>query len=239
MNRQQAGVLAIATLTVVTLSLSATALASLEGKSTDATAGTAIFTEDATLDDDLNPQEQNLSGSPFLEMLYELTPGVSEETNTTNVSSETGGGTSILPFAVLFGGLLATGSILFGVWLWRIRSASTAGHTISDDVVGARGGDEETETDVLDRLDLDAFDNEVYRAWYRMVRQLDVRGRRSVTPRELADFAVDQGMDQDAVETLTRQFEFVRYSDVAATAEHERRAREALSRLGSDEEAEQ
>lgn len=231
MNREQVGVLAVAAITVLTLSVSASALAGLDAGSDDATGGTAVFTEDATLEDDLNPEEQDLSGSPFLEMLYELTPAVGDETNTTNVSTATGGRTSLLPFALLFGGLLVSGALLMVVGVWRLWSASRpAGSTAEPE--GVHGTEDEGgAADDTDRIDPDAFGNEVYLAWYRMARAVGAGRRTSETPREVARLAIEEGMESDAVETLTREFELVRYGETDVTAKHEHRVREALSRL--------
>jgi hypothetical protein len=50
--------------------------------------------------------------------------------------------------------------------------------------------------------------------------------------------ATADGFDQDAVKSLTEQFEAVRYGPKGATSSRERLAREALSELGIDEEIE-
>lgn len=237
MNREQVGVFAIAALTVLTLSISASAIAGLEAESKDAMSGTTVFTEDATLEDDLNPEEQNLSGSPFLEMLYELTPAVGEETNTTNVSTGTGGQTSLLPFALLFGGLMVTVSILVVIGVWRLWSASRSGRSTAE--IGDVGGNEHERGEPREtgRIDPSAFGNEVYQAWYRMAREVGAGSRGPDTPWEVAHLAIEEGMDRAAVETLTRQFEAVRYGESAVTAEREQRVREALSRLQIEGEA--
>lgn len=236
MNREQVGVLAIAGIALVTLSLSASAVAGLDG-SDDPMGGTSVFTDDVTLEDDLDPEEQNLSRSPFLEMLYELTPGTAEETNTSNVSAETSGGTSLLPVAVLFGGLFVLAGVLFVVWVWRLWSASrSGGSTIDLDRETEAEDISEDEPERSDGFEFDPLSNEVYRAWYQMARRVDVKRRASATPRELSHTAVNEGMDPDAVETVTRLFETVRYGDVTVTDEDERRAKEALTRLGLEEE---
>jgi hypothetical protein len=79
--------------------------------------------------------------------------------------------------------------------------------------------------------DLDVSD-EVDRAWYRMVSHLDVDRPWTKTPAEIRRRAVDSGLDQDAVRTLTDTFREARYAETGATPEHETRARESLDRLG-------
>lgn len=77
-------------------------------------------------------------------------------------------------------------------------------------------------------------DDEVHRAWLSMVRRLDLSQPESRTPLECARAAVDAGMDPQAVETLTRVFEEVRYGDRPVTEERRERAREGLRQLGGE-----
>ena len=237
MNREQLGVLVVACTALVTLSLSASAVAELGGGSDAAMGGTSVFTEDATLKDDLNPESQNLSRSPFLEMLYELTPGTANETNTSNVSAGTGGGTSLLPVVMLFGGLFAVAGLLFLIWVWRLWSASRAGESTDEDggETVLNGGAEDN-PDRTDDFEFDTLGNEVYRAWYQIASRVDTNRRRSATSRELARYAVEEGLDPNAVETVTELFETARYGNATVTDEDERRAREAMARLGLEEE---
>ncbi|MFB6138745.1 MAG: DUF4129 domain-containing protein [Halobacteriaceae archaeon] len=68
--------------------------------------------------------------------------------------------------------------------------------------------------EAADRLEAGAdFENEIYRAWWEMVRTLPVRDPDTATPGEFADAAVDAGLDPDAVATLTGLFQAVRYGD--------------------------
>lgn len=237
MNREQVGVLAVAGIALMTLSLSASAVAGLGDESDAAMGGASVFTDDATLEDDLDPESQNLSQSPFLQMLYELTPGTADDTNTSNVSAESGGGTSLLPIALLFAGLFVAAGLLFVVWVWRLWSASRTGESTADeegDTV-VDGGSED-EPDRTDGFDFDPLSNEVYRAWYQIARRVDTNRRRSATPRELARYAVEEGLDPNAVETVTELFETIRYGNAAVTDEDERQAREAIDRLSLEEE---
>lgn len=236
MNREQLGVLVVACTALVTLSLSASAVAGLGGGPDTAMGGSSVFTEDATLEDDLDPESQNLSSSPFLKMLYEITPGTADDTNTSNVSAETGGGTSLLPVAVLLGGLVFVATLLFVIWVWRLWSASHAGGSI-DAEAGETifNGGSKDEQDRIDDFEFDTLGNEVYRAWYQIARQLDTNRHRSATSRELARYAVEEGLDPNAVETVTELFEAARYGNATVTDEDERRAREAKDCLGLEE----
>ena len=78
--------------------------------------------------------------------------------------------------------------------------------------------------------------NEVYQAWQSMVRQLDIDRLDSKTPAECAAIALEAGLSQPAVETLTTEFEAVRYGGAPLTNERERSARRALSQLDIETE---
>ncbi|UPM44423.1 DUF4129 domain-containing protein [Halocatena salina] len=73
--------------------------------------------------------------------------------------------------------------------------------------------------------------NEVYRAWWELVRQLDVTQHRSLSPAELASVAVDEGIDPELVADLTALFRSVRYGDTSITDKIEQRAETARDRL--------
>lgn len=75
---------------------------------------------------------------------------------------------------------------------------------------------------------------EVARAWAEMVSRLDVERPRSKTAAECAAAAIEAGMDPEAVRTITRAFEAVRYGDGEATDERVRRVRQALRALDRD-----
>ena len=77
----------------------------------------------------------------------------------------------------------------------------------------------------------DDLKNEVYRAWYEMVRALDVDRPGTSTPGEFAVAAVDAGMRPNHVEELTVLFEGVRYGHHDTTTERETRAIETLRRI--------
>lgn len=81
--------------------------------------------------------------------------------------------------------------------------------------------------------DVDAT-NAVYRAWRDLVDDIDDADRRTDTPSEVAQRAVESGFDQQAVRTLTEAFEEVRYGQCPPTSDREARAQSALDSLQSD-----
>ena len=88
-----------------------------------------------------------------------------------------------------------------------------------------------TAGEAADRIESSDADNEVYRAWRDMTTALDVDRPASSTPAEFAAAAVDAGVDEEPVATLTDVFERVRYGGEDATDDRERRAVEALRRI--------
>jgi len=82
-----------------------------------------------------------------------------------------------------------------------------------------------------DRIESSDADNEVYRAWRDMTAVLDVDRPASSTPAEFAAAAVDAGVDEEPVETLTEVFERVRYGGADATDDREQRAIAALRQI--------
>ncbi|WP_254863815.1 DUF4129 domain-containing protein [Halovivax gelatinilyticus] len=68
-------------------------------------------------------------------------------------------------------------------------------------------------------------------AWERIVASLSLRRASVRTPRECAVAAVDAGMPEDAVITLTETFERVRYGGASETAAQLERARAAYQRI--------
>jgi|GEM_PF-2673719 len=73
--------------------------------------------------------------------------------------------------------------------------------------------------------------NDVYRAWLSLARTVGATDRVE-TPSEVAALAVEHGLDGEAVATLTDLFREIRYGSTTVTADHERRARDAVERLG-------
>lgn len=74
-------------------------------------------------------------------------------------------------------------------------------------------------------------DNAVYRAWYRLARRAGVAHDRSRTPGEVADAAIEEGLQRDDVRTITNVFSEVRYGHQPVTEERERRAESALQSI--------
>lgn len=74
--------------------------------------------------------------------------------------------------------------------------------------------------------------NQVEYAWYNMVKRLDIEDIQSRTPGEIAQQAIATGMDQQAVEMLTRAFQDIRYGGHPVSDGHRKRAREGMRKLG-------
>jgi hypothetical protein len=75
-----------------------------------------------------------------------------------------------------------------------------------------------------------SVENAVFRAWREMTDHLDLP-RRTTTPGEFADAAVEAGMRPDDVRELTALFEASRYGGVDPDEARERRAVDALRRI--------
>ncbi|MFC5278018.1 DUF4129 domain-containing protein [Halorubrum rubrum] len=84
------------------------------------------------------------------------------------------------------------------------------------------------------RIEGDAGDNGVYRAWREMTEALEVDRPASATPAEFATAAVEAGVDEEPVSELTEVFERVRYGGADPTADRERRAAAALRRIEAE-----
>lgn len=76
-------------------------------------------------------------------------------------------------------------------------------------------------------------DNEVYRAWLSLADAADANARRA-TPEQVADRAVDAGVDETAAREITALFESVRYGGAEPTGGIEERAKRARSELGGE-----
>ncbi|GAA0514648.1 protein of unknown function [Halorubrum aquaticum] len=88
-----------------------------------------------------------------------------------------------------------------------------------------------TAGEAADRIEGDAGDNEVYRAWREMTEALEIDRPASATPGEFATAAVEAGVDEEPVSELTDVFERVRYGGADPTDDRERRAAAALRRI--------
>lgn len=158
----------------------------------------------------------------------------------TPVNASSGGGSgvpdpSVPPeaaagIAVLLGGL-ALAAILFSrgdALLGRFGSGSKRGEPQAElrDLGRVAGA-------AADRLEADegTIDNEITRAWRRMVDLLDVDDPRADTPRAFADAATAAGMDTEDVSELTGLFEAVRYGDRPPSTDRRERALAAFRRI--------
>lgn len=74
--------------------------------------------------------------------------------------------------------------------------------------------------------------NDIERTWWTMVEQFGVERPHTKTPGECAREAVEAGADEDAIETLTRTFEEVRYGGAPVTDDQRDRIRPHAERLG-------
>lgn len=88
-----------------------------------------------------------------------------------------------------------------------------------------------------ERTDVDPWadvepDDRIDRAWYAMVRRLDVERPWAKTPDECRSAAVESGLDPDAVGTLTRLFRRKRFAGDGLPPEERERAFESIERLG-------
>lgn len=140
---------------------------------------------------------------------------------TFNGESATGGDSSPLS-SVLFLGIVVgviAGSIALIFWATR-TTAPTISPTESPSESSCVA---ERVAEVDESPSVDPT-NEVYRAWWEMVRQLDVRHHQSRSPAELATVAVETGIDPETVAELTALFRSIRYGDVSVTDDIERQA---------------
>lgn len=203
-------------------------------------AGVSATTLDATLSED--PED-------VIELRYDRLPLGQEETSEANREAaanrdsrerEGAGGRAPAPRA---SALDPVSSLQDGLWallgLLVSLAAVALAYRYRDRLVALAlalrswhaGGTESAAAPAARQWPAEPPDDEVHRAWLSMVRQLDVPRPGSRTPLECARAAVEAGMDPDAVETLTRTFEEVRYGDRPVTEDRRERAREGLRKL--------
>ncbi|WP_114577282.1 DUF4129 domain-containing protein [Saliphagus sp. LR7] len=151
----------------------------------------------------------------------------------------------LLPIAFLFAGLLALATVYRMLRRPADQDVSVEGSP--DPLDGSEESDDPDDEEPLetvaeaagaaaDRLEGDAVENDVHRAWREMTRALSVSNRRARTTGEFARAAVRAGIDERDVEILTELFEDVRYGGREPTEDDERRAIKALRRIeGADE----
>ncbi|WP_439025432.1 DUF4129 domain-containing protein [Haloarchaeobius sp. DT45] len=73
--------------------------------------------------------------------------------------------------------------------------------------------------------------NQVSAAWYEFVETLGLGDVRSCAPRECAEVARAEGVDEETIDALTEPFEEVRYGEAPVTEDRRQRARRGLERF--------
>lgn len=232
MNGEQIGILFVALTATSTLGVSTVVFADIvQTPSERVGSGSAVFSENVQLEDDLNPASRDLSGVPFLQNLYDSENPDNESVNASNNVASERGDTSVVPVVIGIGLFFVVFLSAGVVWIWRLGNGSDSLEPIEYENTESSSSNSETKPISLNQLDIDKLTNDVYRSWYRMAQYTDPPSNRSLTPRELADLAVDKGLDQNAVEELTQEFESVRYGPREATLRREQRAKHALSEM--------
>lgn len=139
-------------------------------------------------------------------------------------NTTSGGATSVSPLLIV--GIvvgITAGSIALIFWAGSTRSRAGSSMAVTPDA----------ETEPPDDPPVVDPTNEVYRAWWEMVRQLNVTQYQSRSPAELASLAVEEGRDPETVAELTSLFRSVRYGGVSVTDDVEQRAVATRDRLHS------
>lgn len=234
MNRSQMRIITVAAIAVVSVSLAGATFPSAIGAQTSSVSSGVFVDENTTLEDPPGPSGLNLSDTPWLQAYYQFfEPRTENETVASADGSDPDTGVDLLPILAAVGSavtvLTGVGAVVWLRWLWSTPEGFGEQQPL----------DAETEPTTTDEPvppgELDPS-NEVYRAWCELVGQLSVTRPEVMTPRELARSAIQQGFDREAVESLTRAFEEVRYGEPSPTGNHESRATAALDRLtGGDE----
>ena len=139
---------------------------------------------------------------------------------------------------------------LVAVLAWRsgtVQSVLGLGDEAADSGPESDGLDEVAQVagDAADRVESaptpSAADDAVYGAWRDMVALLGVDDPQASTPRQFERLAVEAGMDDEDVATLTHAFEEVRYDDATLSADRRDRVTDAFRRIqaahGTDAES--
>ncbi|WP_049930428.1 DUF4129 domain-containing protein [Halosimplex carlsbadense] len=147
---------------------------------------------------------------------------IDDETPVPPDESGDGDGVSTLLVAGLFGGLLVAAVVAV------LLTGDDARAPPRDESGGGNGPDGPPTPTVEPTYDSPA-DNAVVRAWRRLRERADAD--ETATPGETATAAVERGYPDDAVESVTRGFEAVRYARRSPTDEQERTAGRLADRL--------
>lgn len=139
--------------------------------------------------------------------------------------------TSVVPMVILGGFFLVVG--LVAVFHWRFFM--NRDETVETERAGSRDpepvGDPTMSVAQSPVAENEGPDNAVYRSWHRLARRAGVAHDRTRTPGEVADAAIEEGLQRDAVRTITNVFSEVRYGHQPVTDERERRAESALQSI--------
>lgn len=135
---------------------------------------------------------------------------------------------SLLPYLLALLALLV--ALLVAALLYRYRDRIRAFLLVL--FGGLLGDDDDGRPFRVDSWGAIEPTNPVYRAWLRMVHQLDVDRPETMTAEECERAAVAAGMDERAVDSLGDAFREARYSGRPVTDELCERARESARHLG-------
>lgn len=98
---------------------------------------------------------------------------------------------------------------------------------------GGSSPSERTESTLGPQYDVgvEQFENPIYENWYEMVERAGLNYDPALTPAEISDLAVADGLPAEPVDEITTQFELVRYGSRSPTERRVDRVREALERV--------
>lgn len=186
--------------------------------------------ENVTLKNPPGPSGLNLSEVPWLQAFFRYYESGNPDSGTSGETGTQRGNTDILRLLLSISIILGVG-ILGAVILWFMlfrsepeSDESSVSHSQQLPAEDESTGQTASEPGV-------SPSNGVYRGWYEMIDHLRVSDWRSRTPGELARLATDSGLNQNAVATITRQFEWVRYGDATPTPDREAEVSDALDQL--------
>lgn len=231
-NRRQLEVVSFAVLAVVSISFAAAMFPTAVGGDTQSSRSGVFTDENVTLSNPPGPSGLNLSEIPWLQVYYQYFEQNNQNSGSEGVNQNQRGGTDILPILAAIGtllGVVGVGSIV--IWITWLRSAPDTSAVSSFETLQTADAEEATTRPFSQKP---SPSNGVHRAWYQMVRQLQIPNWESRTPRELAELATERGFDSEAVDTIATQFEQVRYGEEAPTSDRESRTSDALERIRED-----
>jgi len=136
--------------------------------------------------------------------------------------------------------------LLYGVAVLSIGLASAAGYRyrgrIRDRLAALLPETGRTDESLWVRDEADAYDtdasNAVDRAWLRLLDHADITDAGTQSPRAVATLAVERGLDRQAVDVITREFEAIRYGPAEPTQDRCSRVEHAVDQLDGQRTAE-